>query len=80
MDDGLFDHPHYTRPEVFQEMAVPSVLLSGHHAKIEAWRRQAALERTWEVRPELVEKANLSQEDRCTLKALREKGCCPRED
>jgi tRNA (guanine37-N1)-methyltransferase len=50
---GLLDHPHYTRPEVFQEMAVPKVLLSGNHAEIEKWRKSWQLNRTRERRPDL---------------------------
>jgi tRNA (guanine37-N1)-methyltransferase len=53
---GIFDHPHYTRPEVYRDMTVPSILLGGHHAKIQEWRYERALERTREVRPDLVEK------------------------
>lgn len=52
---GLLDHPHYTRPREFRGMAVPEVLLSGNHAEIEKWRRERALKRTREVRPEMLE-------------------------
>ncbi|NIT34987.1 MAG: tRNA (guanosine(37)-N1)-methyltransferase TrmD [candidate division Zixibacteria bacterium] len=52
---GLLDHPHYTRPREFRGMAVPEVLLSGDHAEIEKWRREQALKRTREVRPEMLE-------------------------
>jgi tRNA (guanine37-N1)-methyltransferase len=65
---GLLDYPHYTRPEVFRDLHVPEVLLSGHHAMIEKWRRKEALRRTLNVRPELIERANLSIED-CGLLA-----------
>lgn len=51
---GLLDYPHYTRPARFREMAVPDVLLSGHHGDIEAWRRAEALRRTQERRPDLL--------------------------
>ncbi len=51
---GVFDHPHYTRPECFEEKAVPSVLLSGNHKEIEKWRRRAALSKTERVRPDLI--------------------------
>lgn len=51
---GMLDHPHYTRPEVFRDMGVPEVLLSGHHAEIEKWRKQKALERTQERRGDLL--------------------------
>ncbi|MCH9609015.1 MAG: tRNA (guanine-N(1)-)-methyltransferase [Chlamydiales bacterium] len=53
--DGAFDCPHYTRPEVFEDRRVPKVLLEGNHAAIEKWRRQRALEKTKEVRPDLVQ-------------------------
>lgn len=55
--DGLLDCPHYTRPEVFESMPVPPVLLSGHHARIARWRREKALELTAARRPELIELA-----------------------
>jgi tRNA (guanine37-N1)-methyltransferase len=54
---GLLDHPHYTRPEVFEGLAVPEVLLSGDHAAIAAWRRERALEATRRKRPDLLEAA-----------------------
>ncbi len=53
-EEPLLDHPHYTRPAEFRGWRVPDVLLSGHHAKIEAWRRAAALERTRRRRPDLI--------------------------
>jgi len=53
---GILDHPHYTRPEVFEGMRVPEVLLSGHHAEIEKWRLSKALERTRQRRPDLYER------------------------
>lgn len=52
-DPQLLDHPHYTRPEVFRDMAVPEVLRSGDHAKVDRWRHQRAIERTKERRPDL---------------------------
>jgi tRNA (guanine37-N1)-methyltransferase len=55
-DDGLLDHPHYTRPPEFRGMAVPEVLQSGNHAEIERWRRHAALEKTRRNRPDLLER------------------------
>ncbi len=60
---GLLDCPHYTRPEVYKDVGVPSVLMSGHHADIEKWRRKQALGRTWLRRPELLEKMVLCNED-----------------
>jgi tRNA (guanine37-N1)-methyltransferase len=53
---GLLDYPQYTRPAEFRGMSVPPVLLSGHHAEIEKWRREQALERTRKLRPELIPK------------------------
>ena len=71
-DGGLLEYPHYTRPPVFMEKKVPEVLLSGDHAKIRKWRRQKALARTWERRPELLQKAGLSGEDLAFLEGLRQ--------
>ena len=55
--DHLLEYPQYTRPEVYEGRTVPEVLLSGHHAKIEQWRRQQSIERTRALRPELLERA-----------------------
>jgi len=57
-DDGLLDHPHYTRPPEFRGMRVPDVLLSGNHAEIERWRREAAIEKTRRMRPDLLEEGS----------------------
>lgn len=51
--DGIFDAPHYTRPEVFEEMAIPEVLKTGNHAKIAKWRHETAREKTRRIRPDL---------------------------
>lgn len=69
---GLLDFPQYTRPAEFDGMAVPPVLLSGHHAEIERWRRREALVRTIERRPDLLDGAELTPEDRAQLKELWE--------
>jgi tRNA (guanine37-N1)-methyltransferase len=61
---GLLDYPHYTRPAEFRGVAIPEVLAGGDHAAIRRWRRQMALEKTWRNRPDLLAKANLSDEDR----------------
>jgi tRNA (guanine37-N1)-methyltransferase len=53
-EDGALDHPHYTRPSEFRGMAVPDVLLSGNHAEVERWRREAAREKTRRNRPDLL--------------------------
>jgi tRNA (guanine37-N1)-methyltransferase len=60
---GLLEYPHYTRPEVFEGLAVPPVLTSGDHARIAAWRREQALRRTLERRPELLADARLDEGD-----------------
>ncbi len=67
---GLLDAPYYTRPADYQGMKIPEVLLSGHHAAIARWRREQCLRRTAERRPELLEKAELSKEDRRFLNSL----------
>ena len=67
---GLLEGPQYTRPEAFREMSVPAVLLSGHHAEVERWRRREALRRTLVRRPDLLEEAPLSSEDRAELDRL----------
>ncbi|HUQ29676.1 MAG TPA: tRNA (guanosine(37)-N1)-methyltransferase TrmD [Usitatibacter sp.] len=68
---GLLDWPHYTRPEEWNEAKVPEVLLSGNHAAIARWRRQQALGRTWERRPDLIDEAKLTREDRQLLDEYR---------
>ena len=65
---GLLDYPHYTRPADFAGMRVPEVLTSGHHGEIRRWRRQQALKRTFERRPDLVETAVLDDEERGWLR------------
>ena len=67
---GLLEHPQYTRPEVFRDLPVPPVLLSGHHGAVERWRRQEALRRTHQRRPDLLEAAELNAEDRAFLETL----------
>ena len=62
--DGLLEYPQYTRPETFRGWVVPSVLLSGDHGEVARWRRQQSLLRTSKRRPDLIEKAVLSKDDR----------------
>ena len=62
--DGLLDYPHYTRPPEFRGLRVPDVLLGGHHAEIARWRRRAALKKTQRNRPDLLERAALSDDER----------------
>jgi tRNA (guanine37-N1)-methyltransferase len=66
---GLLDYPHYTRPADVAGLRVPEVLLSGHHAEIRRWRRQQALRRTWERRPDLLESAQLDEDEQAWLRA-----------
>lgn len=61
--DGLLEYPQYTRPEEFRGLRVPEVLLSGNHAEIARWRRQQAVQRTRERRPDLLADTNLSEEE-----------------
>ncbi len=68
---GLLQHPQYTRPADFRGMRVPDVLLSGDHGEIARWRRREALRRTLERRPDLLETADLSDEDRLLLDELQ---------
>jgi tRNA (guanine37-N1)-methyltransferase len=68
---GLLEHPQYTRPESFQGMDVPAVLLSGHHGEVDRWRRREALRRTLERRPDLLRATSLSDDDRRILAELR---------
>lgn len=70
--DGLLDCPHYTRPEVYADVAVPAVLLSGNHAEIVRWRLKQALGRTWQRRPDLLERRVLSTEERALLEEYRQ--------
>jgi tRNA (guanine37-N1)-methyltransferase len=60
---GLLEYPHYTRPPEFRGWKVPDILLSGDHGKIDKWRREQALTRTFEKRPDMLEKAELTKED-----------------
>ena len=70
-EDNLLEYPQYTRPEVYNGNRVPEILLSGHHANIERWRRNQSLLRTYKWRPDLFEKVVLDKHDR---KFLRENG------
>jgi len=72
-EDHFLEYPHYTRPRVFQGLEVPSVLLSGDHRRIQLWRRTQSIKRTLERRPDLLEKAFLSEEDKCILEELKQK-------
>lgn len=68
---GLLEHPQYTRPPIFRGHSIPEALLSGHHAEIALWRRRQALRRTYERRPDLLQKADLTEEDQDYLESLK---------
>jgi tRNA (guanine37-N1)-methyltransferase len=67
---GLLEGPHYTRPESYRGWSVPEVLLSGHAANVSRWRREQALSRTWQRRPDLLRSVELSEEDKQYLETL----------
>ena len=69
--DGLLEYPQYTRPRELNGMEVPEVLLNGDHAKIRAWRRRESLAATLRYRPDLLETAPLSNEDRRLIDSIR---------
>lgn len=69
--NSLLEYPQYTRPPVWREREVPSVLLSGHHANIEKWRRRESLKRTLERRPDMLLKAELTKNDRKILEEIK---------
>ena len=81
ISSGVLQHPLYTRPFEYRDMAVPDILRSGHHAEIETWRRQESLKRTLNLRPDLLKSARLSEkltaED---LKYLQSLGYEPEDD
>ena len=70
--DNLLEYPQYTRPEEFMGRKVPEILLSGHHANIDKWRREQSIIRTLERRPELLSEAELSKKERAFLEKLLE--------
>jgi tRNA (guanine37-N1)-methyltransferase len=76
--DGLLDWPHYTRPESWEGRPVPPVLLGGNHAVIDRWRRKQALGRTWQRRPDLLARRELSTEERKLLEEYLAEQDAPR--
>jgi len=70
---GLLEYPHYTRPPEFRGWKIPDVLLTGAHAKIDKWRREQALLRTFNKRPDMLEKADLTKEDKKFVEGLKSK-------
>lgn len=71
--NSLLEHPQYTRPREYRGQAVPDILLSGHHENIERWKRQEAIRRTYERRPDLLANANLTSEEIAWLNSLAKK-------
>ena len=69
--EGLLEYPQYTRPAEFRGWRVPDVLLSGHHGEVKSWRRQESLRRTLARRPDLLESASLTDQDRIELERIR---------
>jgi tRNA (guanine37-N1)-methyltransferase len=69
---GLLDYPHYTRPELFRDMSVPKVLLSGNHEEIRKWRMKQSLKATLQKRPDLLESYSLSVEEKLLLEQIKE--------
>lgn len=69
--NNLLEYPQYTRPEIFLNKQVPEVLLSGHHENIRKWRRKESLKNTYKKRPELLEKTELSKEDKKILEEIK---------
>ncbi len=70
LSDGLLKYPQYTKPEVFKNIAVPDILLSGHHKKIEDWRHEMSLKKTFQKRPDLLKKAKLTEKDLDLVKKI----------
>ncbi len=62
--DGLLEGPHYTRPPEFRGLGIPDVLTSGHHGKVDEWRRREAIKRTWQNRPDLLETVDLTDAEK----------------
>jgi len=67
---GLLEYPHYTRPAKFRDWDVPEVLLSGDHARIDRWRREQAIRRTWERRQDMLDNARFTEEDKSFIERL----------
>ncbi len=70
---GLLEYPQYTRPEVWREQTVPAVLMSGHHANIEKWRREQSIAETVRRRPDMLSQAHLTDKEKAFVSALEEK-------
>jgi len=69
--NGLLDYPHYTRPEMINNLKVPKILLSGNHSLIKKWKLQESLKKTWTKRPDLLKTINLTEEQKKLLKKFK---------
>ena len=69
--NGLLEYPQYTRPEVFNDVKVPDVLISGHHENIRKWRRERSLENTFKKRPEMLENIELTEKEKVYIEKLK---------
>lgn len=69
--NGLLEYPQYTRPEIFDNVKVPDVLISGHHENIRKWRRERSLENTFKKRPEMLENIELTKNEKDYIKKLK---------
>ena len=72
LEGSLLEYPQYTRPEVYEGLRVPPVLLSGDHGRVDRWRREQALLRTRERRPDLFRRVELTKQDKKFLRSLEE--------
>jgi tRNA (guanine37-N1)-methyltransferase len=73
-EENLLEHPQYTRPQEFRGLNVPDILLSGHHAKIEHWKREQSIIKTYCMRPDLLERASLTIQEREMLEKIKVRG------
>jgi tRNA (guanine37-N1)-methyltransferase len=78
--EGLLEYPQYTRPAEYESLKVPEILLSGDHGRIERWRREQSLERTFQKRPDLLENAQLDEQDRQFLDTLKSRSAKKNKD
>lgn len=69
--NGLLEYPQYTRPEIFDNVKVPDVLISGHHENIRKWRRERSLENTFKKRPEMLENIELTDKEKVYIEKLK---------
>ncbi len=70
LQDNLLEYPQYSRPEVFEGLKVPEILLSGNHGKVDEWRRQQSIRKTAELRPDLLDESRLTKKELKYLRSL----------